>query len=342
VLGVLLALQPPANAQSLTFSWFERYLDSLRVQAGIPGLSALISQNGKTVWSGGFGRQSVDGTAPPTVDTPYLIGGLAQTFTSTLLLKRCFDESYAELSDEVIRWEPDYPESLTTLWELLTHTSAAGGFRYDPARFNALTGVVEECAKGDYPRLLADEIFNRLGMVDSVPGHALIAPTPEDRQLFPADALQRYADVVRRAAAAHRVDSRGRATRTDVVPVRASASAGILSTASDLARFDAALAGGVLLEPATLVAAWHRSSNGTTVFPTGLGWFVQSYAGEPIVWQFGVVSSGYSSLLVKAPNRGTTLILLANSDGLNAPFGLENGDIATSPFAQLFLRLLVP
>jgi hypothetical protein len=40
------------------------------------------------------------------------------------------------------------------------------------------------------------------------------------------------------------------------------------------------------------------------------------------------------------PNRELTLILLANSDGLSAPFALENGDVTTSLFAQTFLRLI--
>jgi hypothetical protein len=34
------------------------------------------------------------------------------------------------------------------------------------------------------------------------------------------------------------------------------------------------------------------------------------------------------------------LILLANSDGLSAPFALENGDVTTSLFAKTFLRLI--
>ena len=76
--------------------------------------------------------------------------------------------------------------------------------------------------------------------------------------------------------------------------------------------------------------------------PTGLGWFVQNYHGEPIVWQFGVTKGGHSSLIVKAPNRGLTYILLANSDGLCAPFNLEAGDVTSSLFATLFLRLLIP
>ncbi len=37
-----------------------------------------------------------------------------------------------------------------------------------------------------------------------------------------------------------------------------------------------------------------------------------------------------------------TLILLANSDGLSAAYGLSNGDVTTSLFAKLFLRLFVP
>jgi hypothetical protein len=97
-----------------------------------------------------------------------------------------------------------------------------------------------------------------------------------------------------------------------------------------------------LLSAESRRVAWTRSGTNAAPLPTGLGWFVQSYKGELIVWQFGVIANGYSSLILKVPNRGATLILLANSDGLSAPFALENGDVTTSLFAQLFLRLLFP
>jgi hypothetical protein len=51
------------------------------------------------------------------------------------------------------------------------------------------------------------------------------------------------------------------------------------------------------------------------------------------------VPDAYSSLMMTLPQRGVTLILLANSDGLVRPFGLAGGDISASPFARLFLRL---
>jgi CubicO group peptidase (beta-lactamase class C family) len=119
------------------------------------------------------------------------------------------------------------------------------------------------------------------------------------------------------------------------------AASGLVSTVRDLARFDAALDSALLLREDTLAVAWSNTANAerSKVLPTGLGWFVQSYKGEPIVWHFGFIPNGYSSLILKLPSRRLTLILLANSDGLSAPFELENGDVTRSLFATVFLRL---
>ena len=73
--------------------------------------------------------------------------------------------------------------------------------------------------------------------------------------------------------------------------------------------------------------------------PTGLGWFVQKYNGQTIVWQFGQTTNAYSSLMLKIPAKRLTLILLANSDGLSSYFDLASGDVTKSLFAVLFLRL---
>ena len=58
------------------------------------------------------------------------------------------------------------------------------------------------------------------------------------------------------------------------------------------------------------------------------------------MWTFGVVPNAYSSLIIKLPERNLTLILLANSDRLNSPFMLQQGDLTRSLFAQLFLKLV--
>jgi hypothetical protein len=68
---------------------------------------------------------------------------------------------------------------------------------------------------------------------------------------------------------------------------------------------------------------------------------VQTYRGERVVWTFGIVSGAYSSLIIKVPARNVTLILLANSDGLVAPYDLAQGVLTRSVFANLFLRLAI-
>jgi CubicO group peptidase (beta-lactamase class C family) len=339
VVAAASAWYPPVRAQSLTFSLFERYLEPLREQAGIPGLSALISQDGRVAWQGSFGRQNVESSAATTFETAYPIAGLSQIFGSTLLLKKCVDEGNALVTDRVVRWDSTYPDVTTSLQALLIHAAPGGGFLYSPTRFAGLTGAIEQCGGDKYGRLAADEIFNRLGMMSTVPGHAM---TPAEAARFSPAELARYADVLRRMAAPYRLDSRGRPTRSEAAPAGLDAATGVVTTANDLQRFDAAVDDGVLLEASTRAAAWSRKSSGGVLLPTGHGWFVQNLEGQLVVWQFGVVPNAYSSMILKVPSRRATLILLANSDGLTAPFALESGDLSRSLFAQLFLRLLVP
>ena len=345
VFGVLIGVavcERPSSAQSFPFALFERTIESLRAEAAIPGMSGAILQDGRVVWAWGGGKQDVEGNLAARPDTPYVIGALTQTVGATLLLRKCVDQSYAEVSDHVVRWSPTYPEPSTTIAELLSHTAPDGTFRYDPARLSALTDVVEQCTTQRYARLLVDDVFDRLAMINSVPGHALGTPTPEDLALFEPARLARYGDILRRLAVPYRVVN-GRATRnTDLVPSRLEFARGVVASALDLAQFDSAFDIGLLLAPTTRVQALSQAFAGGKPLPTGLGWFVQAYKGEPIAWQFGVVEGAYSSLIVKIPNRKLTMILLANSDGLSAPIALGSGDVTTSLFAMIFLRTFVP
>jgi CubicO group peptidase (beta-lactamase class C family) len=110
----------------------------------------------------------------------------------------------------------------------------------------------------------------------------------------------------------------------------------------DVAQFDLALRKGQLLRDDTLASAWTSASGRLgQPLPHGIGWFVQSYKGERVVWQFGMTENGASSLVVTLPARGISMILLANSDGLVKPFALADGDVTLSPFARLFLGLFV-
>jgi hypothetical protein len=119
-------------------------------------------------------------------------------------------------------------------------------------------------------------------------------------------------------------------------------STGLISTVRDYAKFDLGLRRNEILLPATLALAWTAPmGRDGRPLPHGLGWFVQNYNGEKIVWQFGVGDNASSSLVIVVPGRGMTLVLAANSDGLTKGVGLENGDLTSSAFGKLFLGLFV-
>jgi CubicO group peptidase (beta-lactamase class C family) len=138
------------------------------------------------------------------------------------------------------------------------------------------------------------------------------------------------------------VDSKSKPTPSRYSATTLTPSSGLISTVRDLAKFDLAIRKGIQLRAETLALAWSAPNGaGGQRLPHGMGWFVQSYNGEPIVWQFGVSDNGSSSMILTAPFRGLTLILLANSSGLARPFSLEAGDVTVSPFARLFLGIFV-
>jgi len=325
-----------AQSQSLPVSLFERYLDSLRQQTGIPGLSAAIVQNGQLVWDKGFGYQELEGFVRAEGDTPYPLLDLTQTLASTVLLQQCLELRYLDLSDRVRRWNSQFSEDSTTVEQLLAHEAPTGSFEYSSGRYAALTTVIAQCASERYARLITEEILNRLGMTSSVPSHDLADETPT-RQQFTNSERDHYGAILRRVAVPYKVDAPGRASRSDYPRPSLSASTGVVSTVRDLARFDAALDDNILLQAETLRRAWEAAGS----VPTGLGWFVQRYNNDRVVWHFGFARDAYSALYVKVPSRKLTLILLANSDGLAAPYNLAKGDVTVSLFAQLFLKLFV-
>ena len=330
------------EAQSpLVTSPFESYLDLLRQQAGIPGLSAAIVQNGSIVWERGMGFQNVETRLRATPDTPYPISDLTATMAAALVLE-CAEERHLYLDDPVSRYGMALPEAGATVRDVLDHSSAAppgDAFHYDPDRYAQLARAVETCVAQPFRKTLAVRLFERFAMKDTVPGRDVLDPPVVAQALFAEAVQQRYQDVLGRIAVPYKVDKKGRSSRNDVPAETLTASIGVVSTVRDLARFDAALDSLLLLQEDTLAAAWTNQVGRDKLLPTGLGWFVQRYNGETVVWHFGTTVNGYSSLVLKLPARHLTLLVLANSDGLSSPFDLASGDVTKSVFAGLFLRL---
>jgi CubicO group peptidase (beta-lactamase class C family) len=338
------AQQGSPAADQTQLDQFEQSLDYLRQQYGIPGMSAAIVSHGQLIWEGGFGFSDVENRIPATPDTPYRSASITKTFASMLLM-RCVERGTLNLDTRINSYTSGITDSRVTVRHLFTHTSQSSppgeSYLYSGNRYSFLTPVIDVCAGQSFREALAKTILDRLEMQDSVPGQDMEFPTSATAALFTAETLQRYTRVIQRLAKPYVVDGSGRPILSVYPPTGISAAAGLISTVRDLARYDSAIDEHFLLSSQTQEQAWtnHVNSKGQKL-PYALGWFVQMYGGERLIWHYGQWDT-FSGLFLKVPGRNLTLILLANSSGLSAPFNaLGAGNVTGSPFANLFLQML--
>jgi len=326
----------PPNTDQL-FALFGSYLESLRVQAGIPGMAAAIVDTNGVAWAQAFGQQDVAHLLTTRTDTPFHLDGLTQVFAAALVLQ-CVEQGQLVLATPIRAFNATSPDASATVGQILTHTSGDPNdpvFSYRPDRLDVLASVIAACT-GKTFRVALTNLLDRLAMVDSVPG-----PDAASDPLLPGSYAARYQSILGRLATPYAVDGQGHASPSRYTPTTLTPSAGLISTVLNYAEFDRSLRVGYILRPDTLAAAWRPPVGRNGPLPHGYGWFVQTYNGEQIVWQFGVDTNASSSLSISVPGRGFTLILFGNSDGLSKPSSLALGDVTASPFARVFFQLLV-
>jgi CubicO group peptidase (beta-lactamase class C family) len=343
-IAALLLVYVPAHAQVIVYDIFGAYLDSLRDQAGIPGLAAAIVDANGIVWERAYGQQDTARALATRTDTPFNADGLTQTITAAMVL-RCVEERRLSLDDTIGALGVSTREPDVTVRQLLTHTSGAGEnltFLHRPERLAPLSPVIRRCAVDSYREIFAN-LLHQLAMFDSIPGPNIISIAPPAEGIPDPKDVERYSAILQRRATPYVVDDRARALPTSypASTTELTPASGLVTTVRDLAKFDLALKQGIVLESDTLEQAWNAPTVNGAALPHGLGWFVQNYNGEKVVWQFGMVENASSSLMITLPKRGLTLILMSNSDGLVKLYSPANGDVTLSPFARLFLNLFV-
>ena len=145
-------------------------------------------------------------------------------------------------------------------------------------------------------------------MFDSVPGPDMLTIAPPAEGIPHPTDVERYAAILQRRATPYFVGDDRRALQSSYPGAAATLTpaAGLVTTVRDLAKFDLALKQGLLLETGTLDAAWSPPNANGAALPHGMGWFVQYYNGEKVVWQFGMAEGASSSLMIMLPARGLT------------------------------------
>lgn len=313
---------------------FGRDLDELRSKQQIPGLSAAVLREQKIIWTKGFGWQDRERQIAATSETPYRIASLTKTFASTLLMQ-LFEQGKLNLEAPIRDFVPittrlyhELKDNDVRVKHVFSHTSEGWpgeNYRYNGSRFVALTYVIEQLAGKSFRDMLVANILDKLRMSRSVPGQ-----DAEDA---------RYQPVLEQLAKPYRLDGE-RLIPGEYPPKRINASAGLISTVTDLAKFDAAIDRHELVRADVQEKAWTPAVTGQgKTLPYGLGWFIQRHKGVRLVWHYGYWPGSFSALYLKIPEKHTTLFLLANSDGLSRPYPLGDGNVNESEFARLFLGM---
>jgi CubicO group peptidase (beta-lactamase class C family) len=336
---------------------YEKEIVRLREKHQLPSISVAILANQETVYSKGFGYSDIANQTMATDSTPYRIASVTKPIASTIIL-RLVEEGKLELDGRIKDYWEDYysyfdgkknwieenaPQLMSiidnyhyerddiTLKHHLTHTAEGipgGNFKYNGFLYSTLSKLVDQVSERDFYTLVKEDIILNLNMENSL---------PQQTDKWRPRVLERLVKPYYRS-------EKDELVLGEYPPPNLGAGAGIISTVLDLAKLDVALDSDKLISPESKELAFTpaRLNSGESI-PYGLGWFIGEYKNHKVVYHTGWQSASFSGLYLKVIDKDLTLILLANSEDLIAPFmqGLGAGQAEACPFAKEFLDLFL-
>jgi CubicO group peptidase (beta-lactamase class C family) len=327
--------------------------DSLRRADRIPGLAVVILQDTTIVLARGFGFADVERRRPVTPETPFNIASVSKPISAVLALQLA-EEGVLDL-DRPMRQYAGFPEFCNevhgvggiffgdyhcesdrlTLRRVLSMTAngePGTRFWYNPPSYSWASRPMAQVTGRPFSELVDSLVFHPAGMRHAARIHRSLPLRP---------------DLAALLAPPYHVDSVGQVVRSEPPPPQGDGAAGgVIASAMDLAGFDMALSDGRLLPSEWRAKLWTptRTPSGA-VLPYGLGWFVTDYAGRQLAWHTGLWEGRYSALYLKVlgatPGERYTLILLANSDGLQWDTRFDEAAIERSAYAAAFLATFI-
>lgn len=295
----------------------------------IPGLSLAVTVDNELIFTKGYGLANVETQSPALAESVYEVASLTKQFTAMAILLLAEDGKLS-LDDLLSRHFPESPPewSHTTVRHLLTHTSGIpdyddAGHPLDPHReykedelvklaaslplkfqpgvrwsysntgYVLLGILVHRLSGKEYGDFLRERIFSRLHMGST--------------------RLVSDSDIVPYRASGYELEdghlrNQGWADPTTL----ATGDGGIISSAVDLAKWEAGIQSGALVPPARWKAAFTPVTlNSGKTFPYGFGWFIREQNGSPYYEHSGHLQ-GFASHILRFPRARVSVIVLAN------------------------------
>jgi CubicO group peptidase (beta-lactamase class C family) len=321
-----------------------------------PGLEVAVIKNGKPVVVKGYGSANLEQHVPVSNTSVFRVGSVTKQFTAVALLLLA-EEGKLSVQDKLSKYYPNFPRANDiTLDEMLHHTS--GIFNYTSAPNFAVDGMIHRSTDemvefiGKLPKTQDFEpgtswsysnsaYFILGGVVEKAAGEPL-AKVFKTRLFAPLgmthSALDDETEIVDGRARGYSGAAPGKFTNAPFISMSIPGGAGsIRSTASDLAKWNAALFGGKILKPASLTAMLTpgKLSNGensgvamakmmkaagapsdpeSTQREYGYALFLSQEGGHRKIDHGGGIY-GFSTSLSEFPDDKTTVVVMANSIG---------------------------
>jgi hypothetical protein len=248
---------------------------------------------------------------------------------------RLVEQGKLDLDEPASHYTSDFKDDSVKIKHLLSHTGGGAtpgeSYAYNPDHYEYLTAVIEKTTGKSFRQVMVETFLDPLKMTSSVPGPAALDEPRYAKNLAKySQPYTLYGDEI---------------LHTHYPVIFFGASAGLLSTVLDLAKYDAALDRHVILKKATQDRAWTNFiSNSGKPLPYGYGWFVEDYHGARLVWHGGNWGTGFSAIYVKVPAKNLSLIMLSNSEALNSHLYEvfnDHEEATHAVFACAFLRIFV-
>jgi CubicO group peptidase (beta-lactamase class C family) len=267
----------------------------------VPGVSIVVIKDQKIVKSEGYGLANVELNVPATADTVYKIGSVSKQFIASgimLLVK----EGKINLDDNVSKYLEGTPDSWKpiTIRHLLTHTSGivreAPGF--DPFKVQNDVDVIKTAyslplrfSPGEKWEYCNVGYFTLAEIIHKVTGQPW-GDFLRDRLFAPLDMkatrTTTITDLVANRANGYVWEKGKFENAPNYFALRPSGA--FLSTVTDLAKWEAALATHKLLDQSSLDQMWTpvKLNNGST-YTYGFGWELDSIAGHKQIHHGGTM-----------------------------------------------------
>lgn len=313
----------------------DAYVRGVMEKRHVPGASVAVVRDGKVVLSKGYGLANVELGVPATPDTVYQLASVTKTFTATAVMT-LVKEGKLSLDDRITVRLPGLPKAWegVTVRHLLSHTSGIKSYTsvkdfgktarkdYAPREIIALvageplefppgekwaycnTGyfllgmLVEKVTGKPYGEFLADRVFRPLGMTHT--------RANDLRAVIPG------------RAQGYEWDGKGLRNGEYVSPTQPFAAGMLVSSVSDLVKWDAALTGNALLDKSSQKLMWTPTRlGGGGEAGYGLGWATGRVNGHRLVSHGGGIP-GFSTEFAHYPDDRLTVIVLTNAEGGHA------------------------